>query len=100
MSPRPLPRGLTPYRRTDVFTADTVPIALQRAHSTKVDVWGLIQVVEGRLVYRICDERRPAWETVLEPGVPGVVEPTILHEVAPVGPVRFFVEFHRREAPA
>ena len=33
--------------------------------------------------------------TVDSAGEPGVVEPTILHHVAPVGPVRFHVEFLR-----
>lgn len=51
-------------------------------------------MLEGRLAYRIRDPRRLAHETVLEPGAP-VVEPTILHEVEPLGPVRFYVEFHR-----
>jgi tellurite resistance-related uncharacterized protein len=54
-------------------------------------VWGLIQVVEGALTYRIL-EPAPA-ETTLTPATPGVVEPGRLHEVAASGPVRFFVEF-------
>jgi tellurite resistance-related uncharacterized protein len=91
-----LPPGLAPYNRTDVFTEATVPRGLLKAHSTKAGVWGLIHVLEGRLAYRIRDPRRPASETVLEAGgPPGVVEPTILHEVEPQGHVRFQVEFHR-----
>jgi tellurite resistance-related uncharacterized protein len=91
-----LPPGLVPYKRTDVFTEATVPKGLLKAHSTKDGVWGLIHVLEGRLAYRIRDPRRSASETVLEAGgAPGVVEPTILHEVEPLGPVRFQVEFHR-----
>jgi tellurite resistance-related uncharacterized protein len=71
---------------------------LLKAHTTKEGAWGLIHVLEGRLAYRIIDPRRPVSETVLTPeDPPGVVEPTILHEVEPLGPVRFFVEFHRRE---
>ncbi len=39
---------------------------------------------------------RPASERVLYPTTaPGLVEPGVPHEVAPVGPVRFQVEFHR-----
>lgn len=90
-----LPPEVRAYRRTDTFTEDTVPAALRRSHSTKDGVWGLIHVLEGRLAYRICDERRPTQQTVLEAGAPGVVEPTIQHEVEPLGSVRFFVEFHR-----
>lgn len=91
-----LPPGLTAYKRTPEFTQDSVPAGLLRSHSTKDGVWGLIHVAEGRLAYRITDPRRTASERILtSDGVPGVVEPTILHEVEPLGPVRFHVEFHR-----
>lgn len=91
-----LPADVQPYARTAEFTETTVPAGLLRAHTTKAGAWGLIHVLEGRLAYRITDPRRPASDTVLTPeGVPGVVEPTILHEVEPLGVVRFFVEFLR-----
>ncbi len=94
-----LPPDVRPYKRTGEFTEATVPAGLLRAHDTKPGVWGLIQVLEGRLAYRVTDPRRPASETVLTPdGEPGVVEPTILHEVEPQGAVRFYVEFHRADA--
>lgn len=93
-----LPEGLTPYRRTPVMTEGSVPAGLLRSHSTKPGVWGLIHVLEGALAYRITDPRRPESKRTLVPAEPpGVVEPTMLHDVAPVGAVRFFVEFHRRE---
>lgn len=96
-NPAKLPDDLQPYRRTDVFTETSVPKGLLKAHTTKEGAWGLIHVLEGRLAYRIGDPRRPRSEIVLTPDTaPGVVEPTILHEVEPLGPVRFFVEFHRR----
>jgi tellurite resistance-related uncharacterized protein len=91
-----LPPGASPYARTAEFTEATVPPGLLRAHTTKAGAWGLIHVLDGRLAYRITDPRRPVAETVLEAGgPPGVVEPTILHEVEPLGPVRFYVEFLR-----
>jgi tellurite resistance-related uncharacterized protein len=91
-----LPPDVRPYSRTPEFTHDTMPPGLRRAHAIKVEAWGVIHVLEGRLAYRINDPRRPTTETVLEPGAaPGVVEPTIIHEVEPLGPVRFYVEFHR-----
>ena len=37
-----------------------------------------------------------AFVVVLAPGVFGIVEPTVLHEVEPRGTVRFLVEFYRR----
>lgn len=93
-----LPLDVQPYRRTPEFTEATVPPGLLNAHTTKDGTWALIHVLEGRLAYRIDDPRRPASEIVLMPETPpGVVEPTILHAVKPLGPVRFYVEFHRRE---
>ena len=95
-----LPPDVSPYARTAEFTESTVPAGLLRSHTTKAGAWGLIHVLEGRLAYRITDPRRPASQTVLSPeSEPGVVEPTILHEVEPLGPVRFYVEFHRAPAP-
>lgn len=91
-----LPAEARPYRRTAEFTEQTVPEALRRAHNTKAGVWGLITVLEGRLAYRITDPRRDPSERVLTPQTDaGLVEPTILHEVEPQGPVRFYVEFWR-----
>jgi tellurite resistance-related uncharacterized protein len=93
------PGGLRPYRRTDLFTQDTVPAGLLKAHNTKDGTWALITVLEGELIYRVTDPRRPASQTVLTPHTPpGVIEPTVLHAVEPRGPVRFFVEFYRQEA--
>jgi tellurite resistance-related uncharacterized protein len=93
-----LPAGLCTYRRTGVFTQDTVPAALLKAHNTKDGVWALINVLEGELAYSVADPRRPASRTVLTPDTArGVIEPTILHSVQPLGPVRFFVEFYRQE---
>lgn len=89
-----LPPGLTAYRRTPVFDQDSVPAGLLRGHSTKAGVWALIHVLEGRLEYRILE---PSASTILAPGSPGVVVPQQLHEVKPLGPVRFFVEFHAQQ---
>ncbi|MGZ3275975.1 MAG: DUF1971 domain-containing protein [Caulobacteraceae bacterium] len=93
-----LPANVRPYRRTPEFTEATVPAGLLRAHDTKPGVWGLIHVLQGCLAYRVTDPREPASETILTPeGESGVVEPAVLHEVEPLGPVRFYVEFHRAE---
>lgn len=92
-----LPEGLRPYKRTPVFDQDSLPAGLRRRHSTKAGVWGLIRVLGGRLLYRILE---PASECILDSDHPGVVRPTQLHEVEPLGAVRFFVEFYERAAPA
>lgn len=95
-NPSELPEGLALYRQTDTFTEASIPAGLLRDHCTKAGVWGLIQVAEGRLRYQVTDPRRATAVSILVPGSPpGVVEPTILHCVEPVGPVRFLVQFYR-----
>lgn len=100
--PATLPPGFESYRRTDSFTEATVPSGLLADHTTKAGTWGLIHVTEGRLRYRVTDPRRAAVEIVLSPDhAPGVIEPTILHHVEPLGAVRFHVEFWRdKQEPA
>lgn len=90
------PQGFVAYKQTPEFTEATVPAGLLQDHSTKAGVWACIQVLEGRLRYRI-----PALglDTVLDAAHPGTVLPEVLHSVAPEGRVRFFVAFHRQAAP-
>lgn len=101
-----LPEGAESYKRTATFTEATVPAALLSNHSTKDGAWGLVHVEQGRLRYVVTDPRRPSSESVLTPDTPpGVIEPTIVHRVEPLGEVRFHVEFLRvadpeQQAPA
>lgn len=88
-----LPKGLVPHKRTADFTETTLPPGLTQDHKTKAGVWGLIQVTAGVLRYSIPSEGE---DHVLEPGVPGVVEPEVAHHVTPEGSVTFHVEFYRR----
>ena len=91
-----IPAGAETYKRTPTFTEATIPPSLRNDHSTKDGTWGLVVVEEGRLRYLITDPRRAPAERLLTPETdPGVVEPTILHRVEPLGPVRFHVEFLR-----
>lgn len=89
---RELPADVQPYRRTPLFTAETVPAALLKDHATKAGVWGVITVLAGRLVYTI---PATAERHVLAPDSPGIVEPQQLHHVTPDGDVSFYVEFYR-----
>lgn len=90
---RELPPAAKPYRRTSVFTENTLPAGLRREHRTKPGVWGVIRVLDGRLRYRVLD---PLSEVILEPGHPGLVLPDQPHLVEPLGPVRLQVEFYRQ----
>ncbi len=93
MTERTVPAGYVAYRQTPVFTRDTVPPGLLKAHRIKAGSWGKLHVIEGRLLFRL---HEPPSETLLDPTRPPVViPPQARHEVAlpDAGPVRFYVEF-------
>lgn len=88
-----LPSHVAPYKKTPVFTEQSVPAGLLKDHRTKENVWGKIVVLEGGLEYTI---NEPEEEIIqLDERQFGVVEPTIPHRVSPLGNVRFYVEFYR-----
>ncbi len=86
------PSDLVVYRTTPEYTEETIPAGLRRRHSTRAEVWARIRVIEGRLRLRRLE---PAEECVLTPETPGIVAPEAPHEVAPLGRVRFVVDFLR-----
>lgn len=88
-----LPTDVKAFRRTPDFTEHTVPKGLLANHNTVAGVWGKIVVEEGSLVYTI--EGAEPESVVLSPARFGVVEPTVLHHVAPAPGTRFYVEFYR-----
>jgi tellurite resistance-related uncharacterized protein len=88
-----LPAHVAHYKTTPEFNQDTVPMGLQRKHTTAAEVWGRIVVHEGSLRYVI--EEPELEEHLLVPGTPGIVAPQVAHHVVIAGPVRFCVEFHR-----
>jgi tellurite resistance-related uncharacterized protein len=92
-----LPDDVVPYKRTADFTELTMPAGLREDHMTGPGVWARITVLEGRLRYRV-----PALGTdiLLKPDNPGIVLPAVPHNVEPLGAVRFFVEFLRRDPTA
>ena len=94
-----LPEGLERYSRTATFSEETLPAGLRKDHTTKAGSWGRICVEQGVLRYRVTDPRRIPSQRDLTPDTkPGVVEPTIIHHVEPVGSVRFYIEFLRGSA--
>jgi len=88
-----IPENVVAYKRTPEFNESSVPNGLLNAHQTKEGVWAKIVVLEGQLQYLINEPEEEI--TVLDETIYGVVEPTVLHEVKPLGKVRFYVEFYR-----
>ena len=87
------PEGLTKYSESPLFTAESVPDKLLKAHATKDGVWGKLQVLEGGLHYVLPGP--PASRSFIGAGDYGVIEPTVPHHLELSGPVTFKVEFYR-----
>ncbi len=86
-----LPPGVQFYKRTSVFTEETMPNGLRKDHSTGAGVWGVIHVEHGEMEYSIAGQDVYR----LKRGQNGVIEPQVLHHVKPLGDVSFFIEFFR-----
>lgn len=87
-----LPDNIVSYKRTPEFDETTVPVRLLSDHQTKAGVWAKIVVLSGKLLYTI---QQPFEEIILDANKCGVVEPTVLHQVKPIGQVLFYVEFYQ-----
>jgi len=88
-----LPDNVNAYKKTPLFNEETIPKALLNDHNTKKGTWGLINILEGELVYTIQSD--PQEIVRLNKDKCGVVEPEVLHNVQPEGKVKFFVEFYK-----
>ena len=84
----PLPKSVVRYKRTPVFDETSVPAGLLKDRVTKKSIWGVIHVTAGQLGY-IVPERNI--DEVLDAGKEGVILPTELRRVEPIGNVSFFV---------
>lgn len=87
-----LPDSFIAYKRTPVFTEETLPLGLRKDHSTRAGVWAKIMVAEGKVRYRVSALKT---DIELSPDRIGIVVPEVLHSVQPLGVVRFFVEFYK-----
>lgn len=84
-----------PYRSTPVFTNDTLPEGLRRAHSTKAGAWGLLKVLKGTILY--VTEATGECQMVQAPGTV-VILPQQLHSVEPQGDMEMQVDFYHQAA--
>ena len=88
-----LPKNVKPYLKTRVFTQDTIPDKLLADHNTKEGSWGVINIEEGQLEYKITGEEA----IILSKDKSGIIEPTVKHHIKPIGSVSFYIEFYRAE---
>ena len=92
-----LPDHFIAYQKTPTFTEHSTPLDLKKDHTTKTGIWAKIMVTEGKLLYQVAVLNA---EFILSPHQAGIVIPEVLHCVAPLGAVRFFVEFYRSPDPS
>ncbi len=90
-----LPDGLRLVRSTPTFDESTVPAGLLAAHRVADGVWGLLVVESGSLSFEFDDD--PDGGRVLGAGDRQVIPPARSHHLVVDSPVRFHVEFHRRD---
>ena len=92
MTPMPhLPAEVQVYKRTPIFTQDSIPAGLLRRHNTKPGAWARLVLISGRLKYRVLEPVLAEW--MLTPEQPAIIEPTVLHEIEPAGECSFYLEF-------
>ncbi|WP_062270174.1 DUF1971 domain-containing protein [Endozoicomonas arenosclerae] len=88
-----LPDHVAAYKQTPVFSQDSIPAGLLKTHRTKQGVWGLLQVLEGTVIF--CPEQEGAEKIKLSSGEQWVIEPEQEHHLELDGPVSCFVEFYK-----
>jgi tellurite methyltransferase len=91
-----MPSGHVAYRKTPVFTLDTIPKGLLSKHTTKAGVWGRLEVLSGNIAYVV--EAPVEARHELAAGEFAVIVPELEHRVEARGPVEFCVELYRAAA--
>lgn len=86
-----IPDGLRFVRTSRQWDQRTMPSGLSRAHRIATGRWGRIVVAEGRL--RFTASTTPPLDVIVGPGSAQPIPPDVDHEVEPIGPVRFSIDF-------
>lgn len=91
-----MPEGLELLRSAGPWDQHGVPEGLRRSHRIAAGVWGLLEVLDGRVGFRM--ETEPLLDTVLDNGTSQPIPPAVAHAVRIIGPVQIRVQFwgHRR----
>ncbi len=91
------PEGLRRVRTSAVWDERTMPAGLRRAHRVAAGTWGRIFVQAGRL--RFAAATNPVIEVELDADSAQGIPPEVMHEVHPLGAVRFSVGFFAVDRP-
>lgn len=93
-----LPEGLEVYKRTPVFTEESLPAGLRREHTTRAGVWARIEILDGVVDYVVSAPVSASFR--LDPSRPGIVAPLLPHHLETSGPFRLRVSFLAPAPPA
>ncbi len=91
-----LPGNVTQQGQSPLFSAETLPAALQTWHKTAVGVWAKIVVTAGSALYEIDTDPREAIQ--LSPQQDGIIEPQRPHRLTPSADAEIQVFFYREDA--
>ncbi len=94
MTLRRLPPGLSPMGCSPVFSEETVPAVLQEEHALSESHWGVLQVLEGSVVF--VDLEAGAELKLNAPDLM-VVAPQSPHRLRLHGPLKCRVDFFRED---
>ncbi len=86
-----MPAALRWVRTTPIWDEGNMPAGLRRDHRIATGTWGRIIVHDGRL--RFLATAIPTIEVELAAGATQAIPPGLEHQVEPLGPVHFAVEF-------
>jgi tellurite resistance-related uncharacterized protein len=87
-----LPEAIRRVRTSPEWDENTLPPGLRRPHQLATGTWGKLVVHDGALLFSMTGE--PPLSVELTPGSAAQpIPPGVCHEVKPVGPVRFSIEF-------
>lgn len=88
-----LPHGTSCYRRLGPFNEESIPRGLLAEHRLKIDVWAVLAVEAGAIMFVWEDKEREPCKLVA--GDEFVVPPCEQHHLELVGPVLLSIAFHR-----
>ncbi len=90
-----IPELAVEQSRTPVFTAQTLPAALQAWHKTEAQIWARIVLLNGTALYETQTSTATTDSMQLAPGVDGIIVPRQYHRVQPAADAQLQVIFYR-----
>ncbi len=88
-----IPRRFSAYKRTRVYTQNSMPASLLKVRSTAENTWAQVNIKSGALMYYITQPEHKG-QYLLDVDRPGVITATHSHFFELIDKVSFFIEFY------